>query len=150
MTLLRGSTLVSAALAATGGAEARWRIGAKAVQIYSPGGVWWSKKSVIIRNAPFTIESPHLGQIQGRINFGEIASRHKGEKGFREGLPIIAYYIKAERTGFKSPDRMRPEDYPSKKLHTVHTVEQLKRMERAKRAVVRAPVLMPPPPGVPP
>jgi hypothetical protein len=145
--LLRGSTFLSSVFAGAGVAEARWRFGAKAVQVYSPGGVWWSRKALIARNAPFTIEAPHLGQLQGRINFGEIARRHKGERGFREGLPIIAFHIKTERKGFKSPDAMRPEDYPSRKFHTVHTLEQLKRMEREKRAAVRAPGALPVPPG---
>ena len=138
--------MVAAALAAGGKAEARWQMGAKAVQIYTPGGVWWSRKSVILRNAPYTIEAPHLGQIQARIDFGEIARRHKGERGFKEGLPIIAFYVKSERTGKRSPNSMRPEDYPSRKFHTIHTLEQLKRLETEKRAVARpaAPVGLPP------
>ena len=136
--LLRGSTFVSAVFS-SGGAEPRWRFGAKAIQVYAPGGMWWARKPVIARNAPYTIESPHLGQMQTRINFGEVARRHKGEKGFREGLPIVAWHIKNEIGGkYKAPDRMREEDYPSKKFHTVHTLEELKRMERATRARVRA------------
>jgi hypothetical protein len=41
---------------------------------------------------------------------------------------------------------MRPEDYPSRKFHTIHTLEQLKRLETEKRAVARpaAPVGLPP------
>ena len=141
--LVRGSTFISAVFSATAGAEPRWRFGAKAIQVYAPGGMFWSKKSVIGRNAPYTIDSPHLGQMEARINFGEIARRHKGEKGFKEGLPVIAYYIKTEMKGYRAPDSMRPEDYPSKKFHTVHTLDQLKAMlEEKKKAVAR--------PGVPP
>ena len=136
MVLVRGSTFISAVFRGIT-AEPRWQFGAKAMQVYAPGGMFWSRKSIIARNAPYTIESPHLGQIQARINFGEVARRHKGEKGFKEGLPIIAYHIKSEMTGYKAPDSMRPEDYPSKKFHTVHTLEELKRMEREKRKAVR-------------
>ncbi len=147
--MVRGSTFISAVLSAAGGAEPRWRFGAKAIQVYAPGGMFWSKKSVIARNAPYTIDSPHLGQMEARINFGEIARRHKGERGFKEGLPIIAYYIKREMTGYKAPDAMRPEDYPSKKFHTVHTLEELKRMMRAKRREVRGAPAYPPTPPPP-
>jgi hypothetical protein len=144
--LLRGSTLIASVLAGGGRAAARWQMGAKTVQIYAPGGVWWSRKSVILRNAPYTIEAPHLGQIQARVTFGEIARRHKGERGFREGLPVIAYHIKTEMTGKRMPNSMRPEDYPSKKFRTIHTLEQLKRLEAEKRGAARpvAPVGLPP------
>lgn len=138
MVLIRGSTFIMGALAGKT-AEPRWQFGSKSVQIYTPGGMFWSRKAVIVRNAPYTIDNPHLGQIQARIHFGEIARRHKGEKGFREGLPIIAYHVKREMSGFRAPDSMRPEDYPSRKFRTVHTLEELKRMEREKREKARVP-----------
>jgi len=145
MVLVRGSTFISAVFRGVT-AEPRWAFGAKAMQVYAPGGMFWSRKSVIARNAPYTIESPHAGQIEARINFGEIASRHKGEKGFREGLPIIAYHIKTEMSGYKAPHAMRPEDYPSKKFHTVHTLDELKRMLEAKlKAAAPARYTAPPP-----
>ena len=95
---MRGSTFITGIFRAytRTGAEPRSQFGAKTVQIYAPGRMFWSKKGVIIRNAPYTIEAPHLGQIQARINFGEVARRHKGEKGFRDGLPIIAWHIRNE------------------------------------------------------
>jgi hypothetical protein len=124
--LLRGSTFITGVLNAGTAAEPRWRFGAKTVQIYAPGGMWWSKKALIIRNAPYTIESPHPGQIEVRVRFGEIAREHKGERGFKEGLPIIAWHIKDKLTGFKAPHRMKPEDYPSRKFRTVHTLDELK------------------------
>jgi hypothetical protein len=145
--LLRGSTFISSVFAGTGAAEPRYRFGAKAVQIYSPGGMVWSKKPLIVRNAPYTIEAPHLGQLEIRERFGDTARAHKGEKGFREGLPAIAYYIKTELRGKVVPDRMAPEDYPSKKFRTFHTLEQVKRMLREKRAALRAPGALPVPPG---
>jgi len=137
--ILRNSTLFAGIFRAAGAAEARWQFGAKTVQIYAPGRMFWSKKAVIIRNAPFTIEAPHLGQIQTRINFGEIARRNKGAKGFQDGLPAVAYAVKTGMTGYRAPDRLREEEYPSKKQHTLHTVEELKRMEREARAKARVP-----------
>ena len=139
---MRGSTFITGIFRAytRTGAEPRSQFGAKTVQIYAPGRMFWSKKGVIIRNAPYTIEAPHLGQIQARINFGEVARRHKGEKGFRDGLPIIAWHIRNEiKDKYKAPDRMRPEEYPSKIRRTVHTLEDLKRMERELRARARVP-----------
>jgi len=137
--LVRPSTFIAGVLAGAGTAEPRWRFGAKAIQVYSPGGMFWSKKSLILRNAPYTIEAPHLGQIQTRIQFGEAARAAKGSKGFVEGLPAVAAAVKRAMSGFRAPDAMRPEDYPSKKFHTVHTLEELKRMEREKRAKARVP-----------
>lgn len=141
---LRASTFLVGGLAAAGGsAEARWQMGSQSIQVYAPGGMFWSRKALIFRNAPYTINNPHLGQIEVRVRFGEIAKAHAGSKGHVEGLPAVAYYVKRELTGFKSPDRLSEADYPSRKFHTIHTLEQLKRLEREKRAKARAPV--PPP-----
>jgi hypothetical protein len=138
---LRGSTVVAAALAAAGKAEARWQMGAKAIQIYTPGGMYWSRKLVILRNAPYTIESPHLGQIKLRKLFGKLAREAKaqGLKGIKEGLPAVAWYIHTNLP--KHPDKaaieavkMKPEDYPSRKYRTVHTLEQLEVLEKQKEA----------------
>ena len=115
------------------------KTGASAVQIYGPGGVTWSKKPVIIRNAPYTIEHPHIGQAETRIHFGEIASRHKGEKGLIEGLPAVAWHIKEEMKGYRAADSMPKESYPSK--GSFHTIDQLRRYveERKGRAGGRGP-----------
>lgn len=102
-------------------------LGAKAVQIYAPGGMFWSKKAMIIRNAPYTIENPHLGQIEARLTFADIASRHKGERGFVDGLPVIAAAIKREMTGYRAADSMPKEAYPSRK-RSFHTASELRRM----------------------
>lgn len=143
MVMVRGSTFISSVFRGIT-AEPRWQFGSKAMQIYAPGGMWWSKKSIIARNAPFTIDSPHLGQAEGRVNFGEVALTAKGSKGFKEGLPIVAYTVKERVIGYKAPDRMSPEDYPSKKFHTVHTLAELKRIVREKKKV--APAYAYPPP----
>ena len=109
------------------------KTGASAVQIYNPGGMTWSKKPIIVRNAPYTIEHPHLGQAETRIHFGEIAERYKGEKGLIEGLPAVAYHIKEEMKGYRASDSMPVEAYPSK--GSFHTIDQLRRyVEERKRA----------------
>ncbi len=86
----------------------------------------WSSKAFTVSKAPFTNVSPRKGQAEVRVRLGEIAKAHKGEKGFREGLPVIAYYVKQELKGFKAPDSMSPEDYPSKHRRTFNTIETLK------------------------
>jgi len=95
----------------------------------------WSKKPVYLRNLPYTNITPHRGQIEARIRFGEIARAHKGEKGFREGLPIVAYHIKTEMSGFRASSRMSEADYPSKQRRTFRTLDELKRLlgERPER-----------------
>jgi len=148
MTAVRGD-IVLAGVISGGKAMARWQRGAKFLQIYAPGRMFWSKKAIISRNAPFTIESPHLGQIQVRIQFGELAKTVKGQHGFRNGLPLAAATIQERLKGYKAPDRMAPEEYPSKHFHTIHTLEELKRMERELRAKARA-YPATPPAGVPP
>ncbi|RLJ08615.1 MAG: hypothetical protein DRP12_00170 [Candidatus Aenigmatarchaeota archaeon] len=87
---------------------------------------WARKKLVVLRNQPYTVVSPHKGQIETRIHFAEIASKHKGEKGFKDGLPIIAYYIREEMRGYSAPSRLPKKRYPSKERRTIHTVEELR------------------------
>ena len=87
----------------------------------------WSKKTFTIGKAPFTNVSPRKGQADVRVKLGEIARKHKGEKGFINGLPAIAHYVKEELTGYKSDYSMRKEDYPSRHRRTFNTIETLKR-----------------------
>ena len=118
--------------AAAGTAQPRNKLGASGIQIYSPGGMWWSKKSLIIRNAPYTIENPHLGQIQARLNFGDHASMNKGATGFERGLPKVAARLQDALTGTKMANSMAPENYPSR--HGYHTMDDLRVMlEKKKR-----------------
>lgn len=149
MTVVRGDILI-AGVVSGGKAMARWQRGAKFMQIYAPGRMFWSKKPIIMRNAPFTIESPHLGQIQVRVQFGELAKTIKGQHGFRNGLPLAAATIQERLRGWKAPDRMVPEEYPSKLKHTIHTIEELKRMERELRQRARAYPVTPPAGGAVP
>ena len=136
--MLVDANIVIPALFGKGKTVARWQIGGRAFQFYAPGGMWWSKKGIIARKAPYTIDNPHPGQIETRIHFGEIARKYEGAKGFVEGLPVVAWHIKDEMSGYKAPSRMDPKDYPSKKFHTVHTLEQLKAMLAAKKKAVAA------------
>jgi len=126
-------------LAAAGKPMPRNAIGAAGLQIYGRGGMFWSKKAVIIRNAPYTIESPHIGQIETRIQFGEIAKAAKGQRGFRDGLPVAAYTVREGMRGFRAPSRMPEEAYPSKTRSSFHTLEDLKTMLEQKRRAAAAP-----------
>lgn len=133
--LLRASTFVKGAL---GIAEPRNAIGAKGVQIVNAGRMFWSRKSVFPRNAPYTIENPHLGQIETRLTFADIASRAKGCTGFENGLPCVAARIKEAMKGYRAADSMPPEEYPSKIKRSFHTADELRRMLEEKAKRVRA------------
>lgn len=123
----------------SGLADPRNRIGAKGIQVYGAGGMFWSKKSVLIRNAPYTIESPHLGQIETRLQFGDIARGARGCRGFEDGLPCVAARIKAAMSGYRAADRMPEDAYPSKVKPSFHTMDELRRMLEEKARRVAAP-----------
>lgn len=123
MALLRGSVVFAAAL---GAMPARPAIATTGVQLCK--APWWSKKPFYLRNPPYTILSPHKGQIETRVKFGELASAAKGTKGFKEGLPAVAAEVRKGMKGFKAPSRLAPEEYPSRARRTVHTLEELKAM----------------------
>lgn len=128
MVKVRGSTI----LAAASGAQPMNKTGANAIQVYGAGGMFWAKKPLILRNAPYTIEKPHLGQAETRVHFAEIAHKYKGETGFIEGLPAVAWHIKQEMTGYRASDAMPKEYYPSKSSY--HSEEELRRyIEKKKR-----------------
>ena len=133
--LLRPQTLI----AGFGKALPRNAIGAKGVQIYSPGGMFWSKKALIVRNAPYTIESPHLGQIETRLTFGDIARSARGCRGFEDGLPCVAARIRQAMTGYRAADRLPEDQYPSKVKRSFHTMEELRRMLEEKAGRVQVP-----------
>ena len=125
--------------AAAGTALPRNKLGACGIQAYSPGGMFWSKKSLILRNAPYTIENPHTGQIEARLNFGDHARANAGARGFERGLPKVAARLQDALSGYRAPDRMSPEEYPSRQ-GGYHSMEELKAMlERKTRAAAAAP-----------
>jgi hypothetical protein len=117
----------SAFLAGAGKASPMSSLGANAVIIKTPGRMTWCNKSIIIANAPYTIESPSAGQAAQRIRFGEIARGAKGQRGLdaATGLPkAAAMTMQGARgpTGHAVP----PEQWPSKIKGSYHTLEQLK------------------------
>ena len=133
MVLVRPQVL----LAAFGKAMPRSAIGAKGVQIYSPGAMSWSKKGLIVRNAPYTIESPTLGQIETRLTFADIAHQARGMRGLRNGLPGAASFIQDAMRGYRAADSLAPEEYPSRVKRSFHTEEELRRMLEEKTRGVR-------------
>ena len=127
--LLRSQVLFAAA----GAPQPRNKLGAVGIQIYPPGGMHWSKKTLIIRNPPYTIENPHLGQIQARLNFGDHARMNAGATGFERGLPKVAARLQDALKGTKMANSMDPRNYPSRQ-RGLHTMDDLKVMlEKKKR-----------------
>jgi len=111
----------------TGKATPMNNIGAKGFYVQSVGGRWWVKKSgAILANLPYTIESPHPGQVDVRVEFGKIARETRGMP-LAERMRVISERM----TGYRSPNAMRPEEYPSRK-RGYHTLEQLEAMQRKK------------------
>ena len=105
----------------------RSQMGAVGIQIYKPGGMIWSKKMIILRNAPYTIANPRKGQVEARLNFATEAHKGIGQKGLdaKYGLPGAASFVKETAGKFKSPSRLtRP--YPSEIRRTFRTEEELK------------------------
>lgn len=90
---------------------------------------WWSKKPFYLRNPPYTILSPHKGQVETRINFGEKASAAKGRRGFEEGLPVVAAHVKKTVSGYSAPSKLS-KPYPSQVRRTVHTLAELKALKK--------------------
>jgi len=107
----------------------RWQASVAGVQLVTRP-VAWSKKPAYLRNQPYTAISPHKGQIEARLKLASIAKAHKGERGFKEGLPIIAYYVKTEMKDYRAPSALAPENYPSRARRTFHTASELEAMVR--------------------
>lgn len=121
MAKIRPQTLVAGL---SGKATAMNNIGAKGFYIQSVGGRWWVKKSgAILANLPYTIESPHLGQIETRVEFGRISSQTRGMP-LAQRLQIISEKMR----GYRAPDRMNPEEYPSKMKRSYHNLAELEAM----------------------
>lgn len=120
-----------------GAAQPRNAFGAKAMQIYGAGGITWSRKATIVRNAPYMIELPTLGQADVRIKFGELASKFKGCTGLVDGLPCVAGNIRRavreNRETLKSAYARPKSEWRSRQKPSFHTIEDLKVYLRKKR-----------------
>lgn len=129
---IRASTLIVGLMNASSGlAESRWQMGSYSFIVHPAGGVGkWSSKSIIFKNAPYTINNPHPGQMEVRIRFGELAAEARGMKGLDPdtGLPHAAAIIKKKLKGYVAPDRMLPTAYPSRLKRSVHTIDELREM----------------------
>jgi len=120
----------------TGTASPMNNIGAKGFYIQSVGRRWWIRKSgAILANLPYTIESPHLGQVEVRVEFGKIASQTAGRP-LEERLKVIGAHMKElADSGKLAPDKMNPALYPSKRSY--HTLEQLEAMQEKMKKKAR-------------
>jgi hypothetical protein len=94
------------------------------MQLVRAGRMTWAKKAAFWRNVPFTATNPTPRQIAHRIAFGEAASRAKGQKGLRDGLPPAAAIIKEMKGKFPTAQYPPPEKAAVKR--TYHTIEELK------------------------
>ena len=109
------------------------------LQIVGRGRVTWAKKMFWLRNAPYTVGPwAHDGQIQVRLKFAEAAHQAKGRKGLdpETGLPPAAAEVKRKLTGYRAPNRMAPEEYPSKIRRTAYTAKDLETIARRRGITV--------------
>lgn len=118
MALLRGQVILGAAL---GAMAPRRALALSGVQLCK--APWWSSKPFYLRNPPFTIASPHYGQVETRVHFGEAGRAAKGSKGFIEGIPAVASKVRAAMKGYKCTKPL-----VGKAPTGFHTLEQLKAM----------------------
>ena len=130
MTMLPAS-LVLGGLINSNGIYKRWQLGSQnSIQIYGKGAMVWSKKDVILRKPPYTINMPTGNQAYVRVQFGEAARREKNARGVINGLPAVAAALHEMKEhgllNLKSPNT-NPELWESKKHHTLHTIEQLRK-----------------------
>ena len=75
-----------------GEAEGSARGKAGALVLARPGGIKWTKKTIIIRNVPFTVWHPHDRQAAMRYLFGAVGVWTKGTKG-KVALPMDGHKI---------------------------------------------------------
>jgi hypothetical protein len=137
MVLLRPTAVLASV---TGAFPRRSELALYGMQLVGKGNVWWAEKASWFRNVPVTAVYPTPGQIETRIQFGDLARRAKeiGETGTkanpklsrRLGRYLVgsAAYIADNMAGFRASKRMAPEQYPSRLRRTLRTLEELKAM----------------------
>jgi len=135
MVLLRPTTI---ALMAEEKPADRAMLSVAGVQLVKRGDIIWSRKGAWLRNPPYTVGPyAHLGQLEARIAFGEAAKQAKGEKGLKDTkygpMPPAAAHVISKMEGFRAPDRLSPEAYPSRIRRTAYTLDQLRKFLEAKR-----------------
>ena len=116
------------------------KIGTSGLQIVGAGRMSWSKKTVFLKNPPYTIVSPSVAQMHQRIKFGLAAAQAKGQRGLdpETGLPAAAAATQRGATG-QNPGALPPEQYPSRIQTGFHSVAQLQSMVRQAEQVGVAP-----------
>jgi len=133
VTLLRPTAVI----AGMTGVPSRADLSVSGIQLVGKGRVVWAKKPFWLRNPPYTVGPyAHDGQIEVRAQFGQIAHAAKGKKGLdpETGLTPAAAEVAKRMKGYKAPDRMAPEAYPSKLRRTFATLRDLE-AEMAKRGI---------------
>lgn len=108
----------------------------------------WSKKPLIIANAPYTIEKPTLGQAETRIHFAGIATRARGTHGLGPtGLPGAATVVQQSMGGYHAQHAMPKESYPSRRsgFHTAQQLQAMVQRSLGGRAASMAPAQAPAP-----
>jgi hypothetical protein len=137
MVLVRPTTVLATV---TGAFPRRSELALYGMQLVGKGNVWWAEKASWFRNVPVTAVYPTPGQIEARIQFGELAreAKAKGETGTRENPKLSkrlgkylvgsAAYIADNMAGFRASKKMAPEQYPSRLRRTLRTLEELKAM----------------------
>jgi hypothetical protein len=116
-------------LAGIAGAHSRRARGASFIQLAR--APWFAKKPFVLRNAPYTIVAPHMGQVEQRIALAETAKvAHEQGQINIEGLPGAAGFVKITLKDKKRPHRMEPAKYPSRIQRTYHTYDELLKILR--------------------
>ena len=138
MVLLRGATVAAMASASM---TPRNRLVLSGLQLVSKGRATWAEKEAWLRNPPHTAANPTLGQLEVRIQFGELARTAKGTKGLQtittgpkagKKVPGAAKVIAERMYGYRAPHREDPSRWESRLRRTLHTLDELKAMYAAK------------------
>jgi len=112
------------------------KVGSRGMQIVGAGGMTWANKRAFLRNLPYTIENPHLGQIEQRLAFAEAASSARGKEGLdpATGYPQAAAAVQAQLSR-RHPARHRiksKEEYPSRIHPSFHNKNELEALRQMK------------------
>jgi len=142
MALLRAS-VVMAGTFGQGSTTARRNLSASNALVIS-ATPYWSKRSAVIKNAPYTINNPSTAQLDIRIKLGDAAKEaHNTGQVNINGLPGAAGYVQQKLTGTRGAGALPKGMWASSKRHTLHTLEELKRMAGRAGSVTTTPQMAP-------